>query len=75
MSKSSKAIMKKYLCVSLAMVIIRGCLTEGCNITRRSRTDEGAYPDGSAKQRYPRLLTFHTHDNDVVVGAKYILLI
>lgn len=73
MSQVTKNVVKKYLCVCLTLVVIRAgnCLTGGCNITKRSRAHEETYPDGSAKQRYPRLLTFHTQDNDVVVGAKF----
>lgn len=74
MSKQSEAMINKCVFVSLTLVAIHigSCAIEGCNVTRRRRADEGTFPDGSSKQRYPRLLTFHTQDNDVIVGANRI---
>lgn len=63
--------------VSLTLVVFHALivLSDGCNITRKTRSDEGRYPDGSSKSRYPRLLTFNTEDDgDVTVSNKSLIL-
>lgn len=61
----------KVVCYSLTLIVFHAgsTLADGCNATRRVRSDD-TYPDGSTKQRYPRLITFNTQDDgDVTVGA------